>query len=548
MKRLTVLILALVSILPCRAKEERAPRFVNIVNFIRQVEPRRPGGIEDELYQATAEEIRVMQEYGLKGTFLLQYDALINPKYQRLMKEDLPAGSEVGGWWEITEPHVRAAGMEWRGRFPWDWHANVGFATGYTPEEREKLVDVYMEKFKEVFGYLPKSVGSWFIDAHTLGYMYDRYGIVASCNCKDQWGTDGYTMWGGYWNQAYYPSKVNAFMPAQTRERQIPVPVFRMLGSDPVYQYDNGMESHFQGVVTLEPVYTGGEGGGGVKEWVDWYLPMIADGECLAFNYVQAGQENSFTWERIQKGFELQMPVIKKLVDEGRLTISTLAESGEWFKSNFKFTPPTSVVAEDDFLKSGKASIWYDSRYYRANLYWDGDSFRFRDIHLFDERMESDYLRMAGTSTKCVYTTLPVVDGYLWSTPDKIAGLRLMHNGQEVKVDKPAARKSGNGTLIVEAETSIGKMSIKLFEDKMEFSVKSRRKDWILELTVAPDAAPSFKLPSAGRQVSAIYANERGYPYNVRLDRGWFTRDFSRSHVWSMVPDNGTVILNTRCR
>lgn len=26
-------------------------------------------------------------------------------------------------------------------------------------------------------------------------------------------------------------------MPAQTREGQIPVPVFRMLGSDPIYQY-----------------------------------------------------------------------------------------------------------------------------------------------------------------------------------------------------------------------------------------------------------------------------------------------------------------------
>ena len=35
----------------------------------------------------------------------------------------------------------------WRGRFPWDWHADVGFATGYTPEEREKLVDVYMNDF-----------------------------------------------------------------------------------------------------------------------------------------------------------------------------------------------------------------------------------------------------------------------------------------------------------------------------------------------------------------------------------------------------------------
>lgn len=50
-------------------------------------------------------------------------------------------------------------------------------------------------------------------------------------------GDGGYTIWGGYWNQAIIPSRVNAYMPAQTEEGQIPVPIFRMLGSDPIYQY-----------------------------------------------------------------------------------------------------------------------------------------------------------------------------------------------------------------------------------------------------------------------------------------------------------------------
>ena len=104
-------------------------------------------------------------------------------------------------------PHgVEKAGLKWRGRFDWDWAANVGFSPGYTPEERRKLVDVYMADFRAIFGYYPRTVGSWFIDEVTLAYMAGHYGIVASCNCKDQVGTDGYTLWGGYWNQAYYPS------------------------------------------------------------------------------------------------------------------------------------------------------------------------------------------------------------------------------------------------------------------------------------------------------------------------------------------------------
>ena len=44
-------------------------------------------------------------------------------------------------------------------------------------------------------------------------------------------------------------------MPAQTEEGQIPVPIFRMLGSDPIYQYDDGLGQERQGVISLEPVY-----------------------------------------------------------------------------------------------------------------------------------------------------------------------------------------------------------------------------------------------------------------------------------------------------
>ena len=75
------------------------------------------------------------------------------------------------------------------------------------------------------------------------------------CICKEQIGTDGYTLWGGYWNQAYYPSRLNAFMPAQTERLQIDVPIFRMLGSDPIYQYDCGRGTFNQPVVSMEPVY-----------------------------------------------------------------------------------------------------------------------------------------------------------------------------------------------------------------------------------------------------------------------------------------------------
>lgn len=164
----------------------------------------------------------------------------VTPLMFRRSRSQAP-GLEIGGWLEIVQPLVEQAGLTWHGRYPWDWYSDVGLSVDYTPEERCQLIDTFMAGFKEKFGSYPRSVGSWMIDAVTLAYMADRYGVEASCNCHDQWGTDGYTLWGGYYGQAFYPSRKNAFCPAQNKSEQSNLPVFRMLGSDPIYQYDNGL-------------------------------------------------------------------------------------------------------------------------------------------------------------------------------------------------------------------------------------------------------------------------------------------------------------------
>jgi len=520
-----------------------APRIVNIVNFIRNIEPRSEEITETVLYETVARQAAQLAEYGLPATFLLQYDALINPRYRQLLTQDVYPGTEVGGWWEITQPHVEAAGLKWRGRYPWDWHADVGFATGYTPEERRKLVDVYMEKFKEVFGKYPTAIGSWFIDAYTLGYMYDKYGIVASCNCKDQIGTDGYTLWGGYWNQAYYPSRVNAYMPAQTREGQIPVPVFRMLGSDPIYQYDNCVGGALQGVISLEPVY--GDSGGS-RQWVEWFFRSMFEEPCLAFAYTQAGQENSFTWGSMEKGLNIQIPLLANRFRKGEIRVETLTRSGEWFRENFPVTPPTAVTALTDYREKDRKTVWYNSRYYRTNLLWEGGALCIRDIHMFDQRMESAYYRKAGTTNQCVYTTLPVVDGCMWSTREKLAGLRVMRRTADGSLapaqgGTPAVTEKGKGKLLVEWPMDDGRqLTILLSEEGMEIAAPGKGPDWMLELTAAPGAALPFTAFGAKR----VTAAQKGFAYAFDCTKGTIATDgTSAGSIFVLYPSDGKISL-----
>jgi len=501
----------------------QTPKIVNIVNFIRLLEPRDPAITEDVLYQTVVKQIAIMNKYKLGGTFLLQYDALIDPRYQKLLKA-LPRGSfEIGAWWEIPQPQVEKAGLKWRGRYPWDWRANIGFSTGYTPKEREKLVDVYMAAFKKIFGYYPKSVGSWFIDSYSLNYMYQKYHIVASSNCKDQYGTDGYTLWGGYWNQAYYPSKINSYMPAQHEANQIPVPIFRMLGSDPIRQYDNGLGTTRQGVVTLEPVY---KFGGGDSTWVNWFLKSFTGDKALGFNYTQAGQENSFTWDAMAKGFEIQMPLLARLRNEHKIRLETMEQSGMWFKKKYKVTPATSFTVSKDIAGSDLKTAWFNSRFYRINLLWENNTLRIRDLHLFNENFPSAYHTKVATSNECSFFTLPVIDGYIWSKPNQIAGMRLkaIVDGQEILLagKDPVYTHPTAGSLHISWPlTSVdGSLEFDLDERNLKIRLLSAKPcNWFFDLNTAPAAELPFQKTSA-KQLDCRF---EGMAYHLKAVKGSFS-------------------------
>ena len=512
---LVALCLAL-SAMAGRGASVTPPRVLNFVNFIREVEPRKETGMtRDKLYETVVKEAEAIHAYGFKGTWLLQYDALVDPRYQDLMKQEMAHGCEVGGWWEITQPHVEAAGWQWRGRYPWDWHSDKGFSVGYTPAQRIRLVDVYMQKFKEVFGSYPKSIGSWFIDAHTLAYMQERYGIEGSCMCRDQIGTDGYTLWGGYWHGAYYPSRHNSFMPAQSQESQIPVPIFRMLGSDPLYQYSAGVGGSIQSVCTMEPTYVNAQD----SAWVAWYLKCQTSDFALGYTYFQAGQENSFGWHNVEKGFAAQLPQIKALHDEGRLRVETLLESCRQFRQKYRVTPPTACSALSDYTDAEGKTVWYNSRFYRANLLWQGHRLNIRDLHLFDERAASPYIKDVCISNQAIYKTLPLMDGCLWSSADDMATLSFCDaQGQELQGAAPIIGEQTDGGMLIRwplLEVK-GEMRLLLTERTVQVTCTNRKLQWHLRMHTSQRARlPFFRVTD-----QSIMAAEEGWQYKVTLGSG----------------------------
>ncbi|MBK1881823.1 hypothetical protein JIN85_05320 [Luteolibacter pohnpeiensis] len=532
--------LGIAALLTMQSGFAEGPKVVNIINFIRGTEPRA----NVDLLEPVIQQIQLAMQHGLPTTFLIQYDALVNPDFVNLLKNELGPNDEIGVWLEVVQPQVEAAGLEWKGRWPWDYNAAVGLTEAYTPEDRQKLMDVLMERFKTEFGEYPRSVGCWVLDAPTLNYLSDKYHIVAACNCKDQSGTDGYTLWGGYWNQAYYPSRINAFMPAQTTDKQLNVPIFRMLGSDPVYQYDHNLGNGIQGVISLEPVY---RPGGGSPDWVRWFFDANFNAPNLAFAYTQAGQENSFGWPAMEAGLKDQYQLMEEQVAEGKIRVETLEQSGSWYRDHFETTPATAVVAMDDFDDQGHRSIWYESRFYRINFYWEGSSWRIRDLHIFNEKYPERYLKDRVTGSTATYDTLPVMDGFHWSTASDLAGIRPLVNTLEatrqlLQNGEPTVSEVGtDGLLIRMPINSGGELKIHCSPDQLilEVTGENAPSDWGMELGWSAQQTTSI-VTSTERSIG--YQHNR-FGYALRTTDAKVSNGMDSSSLL-IRPDNSTVTFD----
>jgi hypothetical protein len=506
-------------------------RCVNVVNFIREIEPR----FKMDMMLPVREQMNLLREHRLPATWLLQFDALVSGPFVPFLKERMGKDHEVGFWFEMNERHCKAAGVEWRGRpgYEWDHLPFVAFTIGYTEAERIKLADTAMAEFRRVWGRYPKSVASWNLDAITMTHLSDRYGIDAYAVCRDQIATDGFTIWGAP-IAGYYPSKTNCWSPALQRSHQISTPVFRMLGQDPVYYYyREWRDAHGQRVTgpdTMEPVWPTGRSERFVREFVR----MIEEAPTLGFAYAQIGQENTFPWDQQAAGYPPQMKALVELRERGAVHLETMGESGRRFKRAFRETPAQAQVQlADPFGNTdpAQASVWYQSRFYRANLHLKGDLPFLRDLTVYSDRSKQPFLD-APTRDHDVEQRMPaVLDGYHWSpnpgspTEEGAGGYFTVGDRRLRLTGKPRVREE-SASLLVDLPVDGGRTLQIRFDERTLTATLSPKSEDRLALAFEWDPA---KAALVDVQPNRARYRWQGLDYAVkveegaagRTDRGW---------------------------
>lgn len=364
-----------------RTPDQKIKAKVLFINQVRGSECCQKGS-----YEFTKQQLEQFKKYNLSATFIIRYDALKTHKFITLFKSYASGKIENGIFFEITPSLARDAGIVYKGSEDRWYRAQYAYLVGYSQEERKKLIDTAMAQFKEQFGIYPKTTGGWMIDTFSAEYLSRKYGVKVHEITREQWGTDGYALYGGSILSAYVPSKNWLFVPAQSDLSAFPLRIIRQTLSDPVRNYGD-----------LTSGYTSQPNDYSRTKNFNYFKHLLRQVESYSLPLAVLGLENSLD-KQYQDIYEKQIEYVSKVV--GKENVILPAEIGNIDKQNFVFGT--------DQNDTSYSAYWIETAGYRVRLVKKNNSIQLTDLRIFDESVSDPYY-LVPSGEKTAYWEIPFV-------------------------------------------------------------------------------------------------------------------------------------------
>lgn len=375
------IILFLISIFYVPSVFAAPNQYITVVNPIRggdfwQLKDQKPVDNVKNQWQEIAKN-------NLSATWLVRPDALEDEELTNLLKT-FTQNQEIGLFMEVTPTWAKLAGVAYHQNTNWHSAGSV-FLTGYSVEERGKLIDTAFFKFKDKFGSYPKSVGAWWIDAGSLTNMREKYGILANMDVADQYTTDNYSVWGQYFSLPFYPALRNALVPASGQGQKIGVVTIQWATRDPFNSYGNGVLDSTYSVQAND--YANKKYHSLTTDYFRKILSIYLDNPYVDLGQVTVGIENDFSWQDFGSEFSNQIKVVSAKKNRG-VRVLTMSDFALDYQKFYPIVSPSQIIFSDDPLNSGGKVLWYQTPKYRAGWFENRDGSVIRDLRLYHESVD----------------------------------------------------------------------------------------------------------------------------------------------------------------
>jgi hypothetical protein len=319
---------------------------------------------------------RIAHENGIRTTIQMTYASLFNEEAVALAKEHHATyGDEIGS----TFLGLQCA--EFREKF----HSKELAIWLFSMEDKRRIVDEVFGKFEEVFGFIPTSTGSYYMDAELVNYVKERYphvkAAVATCweegpkayhNANNSWYT---LLDGGPWNP-WIPSRRNIHCPASDEGDDIGIVAVPHLSRDlmavfdgPGSYYGTHPQNILRGMVYEDreiPYF---------MNLVDQYRAMAKYNRGYAYNMMFVGpgwMSKTGRWEAdygfLLKSYEDGMAYYGRLKKEGLAVDLTMSEFADAYRADRPYTRPECTLWKDVLYGSKRQQFWFSDPWMRFCL------------------------------------------------------------------------------------------------------------------------------------------------------------------------------------
>ncbi len=382
--------------------------FASENSYITIVNPQRISSYTKNYLASFQAEKYEIESRNLPATWLLTYNVLTKNDFVKELKT-LNRNQELGIFLEITPELSKKANVAYNSTSSWHYATSL-FLSGYSQNDRKKLIDTVFETFKNTFGYYPVSVGGWWVDSYSLEYMKKKYNIISVLGVSDQYDLDHYTVWGTWWSVPYYPNKTHAAIPAQNTNEKLDIVSLRWAARDPLHGY-HSPSSNAASMYSVQDYST--------LQIDSSYFEKLLSTFSLkhyenSFGHITVGLEGDLDPSIYKTNFAKQLDIVKQFAQTNNTKLLTMGEFSKWYRSSFPSVSPNHLVYAQDLLGRGdKQSLWMQTPYYRIGILYDSKK---KTLQIVDLREYYPNFKEPFFSEKNMQNNLPITLPYLIDT------------------------------------------------------------------------------------------------------------------------------------
>lgn len=331
-----------------------------VVNLIH-----RPGaGIQFDMFKLQQ---TYAHDLGLKVTILLQYEHLFDEKIIELVNSySRDFGDELGIWYSDIPSKEMKKVVDRKEPFLWL----------YSDDDKRKILQGSIGRFKEVFGFAPISVGSYHMDTVALHHLREispqtkitiagcfEEGVKVFHGCNNSW----YLFNEGMPFFPWYPSLHNSLVPAKNKADWEGIVAVPHLARDMVLSYEGRNDFFASHPANIQRAMANeGDNAPYTLNLFDMYRFQERYNNGFSYSNIfvgpgwLSGNPNVQDSDEItQKLYQEYLAYIAGLKAEGEVQDMYMGEFADWYKANVPVGTPQKYFAKELLYGSAKHYFWY---------------------------------------------------------------------------------------------------------------------------------------------------------------------------------------------